>query len=478
MEKSENKHDIEKAFLKLSAFFGRKDKEYLIENLGMLVGSGSTIYESLTSIAAEVQTVGVRYAVEQTHERVAEGEKLADALFKTGLIDAHARELIAIGEQSGQLSEMLSMVGVQEEKNRLFKYKIRSAMLYPVFVLTLTFSVGFGIAWFILPRLAVVFDQLDLQLPTVTKWLIALGDILNEHGLIIAPLFFATLFGILFLLFGYSKTKHVGLRLLFVIPGIHKLMQEIEIARFGHILGGLLQSGLSVVVSLGSLREAASLPQYRALYGVLQEKIEEGFSFDKSFNAIRRSEKLIPSPVQQLVISSERSGTLAETLRRIGEHYEEKTEISAKNLSVILEPIMLVIVWGGVVTVALAVMLPIYNLVGGLNVEEQAGNTPAPAVVEPAAEVTQENQESASEEYVPRYVPRYVLLDPDEQGTLNVRSEPESDAEVIDSVLFGEYYEYEDTAEGWYEIVLEDGDTGWISALYATEDENYEPSNE
>ena len=477
MEKAKKHSPIMKVVLKLSALLGRKDKEYLIENLGMLVGSGSTIYESLSSIGAEVETLGVQHAVRETHRLVEEGEPLAEALYATGLIDGQARELIAIGEQSGQLSEMLHMVGVQQEKNRLFKYKIRSAMLYPVFVLTLTFSVGFGIAWFILPRLSVVFEQLNLELPKITQLLISLGEVLNEHGVIIAPIFFGTFFLILFLLFGYSKTRFIGLHLLYLIPGIHKLMQEIEIARFGHILGGLLQSGLTVVVSLGSLREAAVLPQYKKLYASMQTKIEDGFSFEKSFDAIKHSRKLIPSPVQQLVVSSERSGTLAKTLIRIGEHYEQKTEISAKNLSVILEPIMLVIVWGGVVSVALAVMLPIYNLVGGLNVEEQAGNAPAP-IVELATVVPDQLEESEANVVDEPNEAQYVLLDPNEEGALNVRSEPDEDAEIIDTVPFGEYYQYEDAEDGWYEIVLDNGDTGWISALFATEDPTYEPPSE
>lgn len=85
---------------------------------------------------------------------------------------------------------------------------------------------------------------------------------------------------------------------------------------------------------------------------------------------------LIPVPVQQLITAGERSGSLAHTCVRIGTHYAERSDTSAKGLSTLLEPIMLVIVWGGVVMVAIAVMLPIYNLVGNLNVEQEAGHTP------------------------------------------------------------------------------------------------------
>lgn len=95
--------------------------------------------------------------------------------------------------------------------------------------------------------------------------------------------------------------------------------------------------------------------------------IEEGNSFEKAFHSISRSRSYIPLPIQQMIIAGEQSGGLSKSLITIGENYESKSEITSKNLSVILEPLLLVIVWVGVVFVALAVILPIYSLIGGIN---------------------------------------------------------------------------------------------------------------
>ncbi len=95
--------------------------------------------------------------------------------------------------------------------------------------------------------------------------------------------------------------------------------------------------------------------------------IEEGNSFEKAFAAIPGSRGKIPLPIQQMIIAGEQSGGLSKALIAVGENYEAKSEITSKNLSVILEPILLVIVWVGVVFVALAVILPIYSLIGGIN---------------------------------------------------------------------------------------------------------------
>jgi type II secretory pathway component PulF len=144
-------------------------------------------------------------------------------------------------------------------------------------------------------------------------------------------------------------------------------MKEVEIARFGYLLGTLLQAGLAVNLALESLANATDFIVYRNFYLYLGKSIEEGYSFQKSFSSYKNTAKLIPTPILQLIIAGEKSGNLSKTLLKVGEMFEEKSDITTKNLTIILEPILLVFVWLGVVSVALAVILPIYGLVGGLD---------------------------------------------------------------------------------------------------------------
>ena len=106
---------------------------------------------------------------------------------------------------------------------------------------------------------------------------------------------------------------------------------------------------------------------YQDIYSKLREAVEEGRSIKKSFLLYPEVNILLPLPIQQMIVAAEQSGHLADTLKTIGDIYEEKTETTTKNISVLLEPLLLVIVWLGVVAVALAVILPIYSLIGGLN---------------------------------------------------------------------------------------------------------------
>jgi type II secretory pathway component PulF len=275
--------------------------------------------------------------------------------------------LIRIGEESGKFAENLKVVALQEEKDREFRSKVKSALMYPVFVLVLTAVVGIGISWFILPKLAKIFIDLKLTLPLVTRILMSFGLFLNQNGLWAVPLGTTIVLAIFYVVFGLKRTKFIGEAVIFSIPGIKTLMAEVELARFGYLLGTLLEAGLPVTRAIDSLEGASEVLRYKKFYAYLRDSIELGNSFQKSFTNYKTMEKLIPIPIQQLVISGEQSGNLTKTLIKIGQVLEAKSDQTTKNLTIIMEPILLVIVWAGVVSVAFAVILPIYSLVGDLN---------------------------------------------------------------------------------------------------------------
>ncbi len=349
-----------------------RDREYFIENLSMLVASGMTILDALGAVAPGVRSGQMRRIIEGIREDIESGASLSQALAEARLFPSHVVSLIRIGEASGNLASNLRALSLEQRKERIFRSRIRSAMLYPVFVLALTLVIGTGIAWFILPKLATVFTQMHQQLPLITRVLIATGTFLQAHGAVAVPSFLVVVGLVLYVLFAAPKTKRIGQAMLFALPGVKRLIQEVEISRFGYLLGTLLSAGVPVLQSISSLADATASPYYRAFYESLAKSIEEGNSFQKSFASYRKLDRLIPNPIQQLIVSGERSGNLPKVLLEISQDYEDKSETTTKDLSTILEPILLVVVWLGVVSVALAVIMPIYSLVGNLN------NGPAP----------------------------------------------------------------------------------------------------
>ncbi|OGD69039.1 hypothetical protein A3I18_00700 [Candidatus Campbellbacteria bacterium RIFCSPLOWO2_02_FULL_35_11] len=351
---------------KFSSFGLGKEKDYFIENLSMLASSGMTIDSAVRSMRDEMRTKKMKEILDRVAKEVEDGSPVWKALDGIGIFSPHIISLVRVGEESGKLSENLRVVSLQEEKNRDFRSKINSAMMYPIFVLSLTLLVGVSIAWFILPRLALVFSQMNIKLPWVTQVLINLGQFLGKNGFFVVPIFFAFVLATFYLVFFFKKTKFIGQWLLFHLPGIKNLIKEIELARMGYLMGALLDAGLPITDAFDSLSRATTFSFYRNIYLHLKDNINEGFSIQKSFASYPKANRYIPSPIQQMIVAGEKSGSLSKTFSKIGETFERKTEVTTKNLSVILEPILLVIVWVGVVSVALAVILPIYGLIGGL----------------------------------------------------------------------------------------------------------------
>lgn len=344
-----------------------RDLDYFIENLSMLAGSGMNIAESIGAIGTELRSSKMRHVARWIQEEVEAGGSLSGALEQVKLFPDHVVSLIQIGEESGRLSENLALVSEQQKKDRMFHSRIKSALMYPVFVLSLTLIVGIGIAWYILPKLSLVFSQLRIELPVLTRMLIAFGEFLEEFGFIAIPIFLFFIIFIFYFIFYFSGTKHIGQNILFHLPGTGELIKQVEIARFSYLLGTLLDAGLPITSALDSLIEAMTFSKYKNFYSHLQTSIADGNSFQKSFASYRHLNRLIPIPVQQFIVAGERSGNLSTSLAKISETYEAKIEATTKNLTVILEPLLLIIVWLGVVTVALSIILPIYSLIGDYN---------------------------------------------------------------------------------------------------------------
>ncbi len=367
--KIKNVKKFNNSLLNVFNFVFERERDYFIENLSMLVSSGMTILDTIDTIAMDMRSNRMLNIVNEIKKQVESGSPLWQALDNVHIFSPYVISFIRIGEESNKLPDNLRIVGIQQEKERILKAKISSAIIYPVFVLLLALIVGISIAWFVLPKIALVFSQLHIKLPFITKVLINIGLYIEKHGTVVIPLTTIILCILLYIIFYFQKTKIMIQMLLFSFPGIKRIIQEVELSRLGYLLGALLQAGLPITQAISLLAQATIFPHYKKFYEYLVDSIEEGNSFKKSFANYKHIGRLIPTPTQQLIIIGEQSEKLIETLLAIGQTFEIRTEITSKNITVMLEPILLIIVWLGVVLVALSTILPIYNLIGGLGVQ-------------------------------------------------------------------------------------------------------------
>ncbi len=435
---------------KIFTFGLGKERDDFLENISMLIAGGVPVFEAIESIKDGTRSKNMKQLLDYMREDIEDGLPIWKSFSKTNLFPDHVISLVRLGEESGKLNENIRTAAIGQEKNRTLQSKIYSAMMYPAFVLSLTVFVGLGIAWLVLPRLTTTFAQMRMELPLITEILIEIGNFLGTYGHYFIPAFLVFLGFIVFVLFYLPRTKFIGQSILFNIPGVGKLVKELEIARFGYLLGTLLGAGIPIRQAMFLLSESTASTRYKRLYKHLERCIEEGDTFKKSFSSFKGVDKLIPRPIQQLVFTGEKSGSLSEVLLNIGRNFEEKTDNTTKNLSVILEPLMLVIVSLGVAFVAVAIILPIYSPIGGIETRQQAVD-----VAVTIEEVPFEETETK----------RIRALDVDPENLI-VYSKRSYGSEMVGQIVPEEEMEYIEEEGGWYKIIISEDEMGWISGSY------------
>ncbi len=342
-----------------------REKTHFIENLAILLNSGLTVIDALKTIELETKMKGMKRLIGRVIEEVESGIALWRAMDNQNFFSAYALALIRIGEESGALSRNMEYLSVQQEKNRALKSKVKMAMIYPSIVLVMTAVITLGLAWFVLPQLVGVLLSLNAELPLATRIIILIADFFKLHGSVAVPLFVA--FGVLVMvLCKYTSLRGPSQQMVMYVPGIGALAFYATIAQFGVILGSLLKAGVPLLESIRSMADVTDMVYYRRFFFRLADEIEVGQSFAKSFARLPETNKLIPISVQQLIITGEQSGKLGEMMLRIANIYEKKAEESATRLPIILEPMLLLFIGGLVGTIAFAIIVPIYSIVGSV----------------------------------------------------------------------------------------------------------------
>ncbi|PIT94610.1 hypothetical protein COT98_02610 [Candidatus Falkowbacteria bacterium CG10_big_fil_rev_8_21_14_0_10_39_9] len=344
-----------------------KEEDYFFENLSILMSSGMPVSEAVLALGREMRTPRMVGRVDILEREINAGLSLYMALEKSKLLPKHFGELIKVGESSGLLVDNFNIIVGQRQKERIFASQIKVAMAYPVAVLVIALLVGVAITWFLLPGLTGIFASMQIKLPWITRVMIVFGKFVSTSGYYVLPLFVVSVFLLFYLIFAYKKTKFIGEFIILHIPGVKKIIQDSEVARFSYLLGSLLGAGLPIDVVIGFLADSSNVAVYKNFYNYARVKVRDGESFARIFAAYGGMDKLIPIPIQQTIISAENSGRLSEASLHISKIFEARMELNYKLLTTMLEPILLVVVWLGVLGIALAIVLPIYSLIGGMN---------------------------------------------------------------------------------------------------------------
>lgn len=359
----ENEDDsLQKIFLRYFDKVNTKELMIFFRQLAILIEARVPIVASLAAIKTQMDNLYFKKIIEEMINDVQDGLSLSDAMKK------HKEEfsplsinIVKAGEISGNLRRSVEYVANNIEKNYALTSKIKSAMTYPVIVVAVFLVIAFLVISFIIPKLTLMIKSMDgLVVPWYTTVVIAISDFMNQFWWEIALVIMAGVGGVIY----YLKTADgadAWDRLKIKLPVFGAMYQYLYITRFAGNLAVLLAGGIPVIQALTIVSSVIGNVVYSE---ILQKAVEEIRIGGDMSSVLRRYPNQFPSIVSQMVKIGEESGQVDAVLLHIEKFYEQESNEMAKNLSTMLEPLLMVMLGISVAFLAFSVIMPIYNIAG------------------------------------------------------------------------------------------------------------------
>jgi type IV pilus assembly protein PilC len=340
------------------------DKLMFTKHLGVMIMAGIPLTEALGTLENDAKSPNLKSIIHSLKIQIESGKSLSLALsLHPKIFDKVYLSLVTIGEESGTLDTTLKFLAEQLSKLHLLKKKIQGAMMYPLLVISVMFVMGIGLSIFVLPKLVDFFAAFNQQLPLSTRILLGFATLMRDHGVLVV----ATIFGIIIgfnLLIKLPPIKQVWDRLIFKLPIFGNFLLESKMAELSRNMSVLLTSGIPILVGLGTLIESEPNMYIKANLNQLEAGLSKGKSMGDTITGSNLT--VFPSIFSKMVAVGEHTGKLDEMFTYLAEYYEEEIESLSKNLTTILEPILLVIVGLLVGFMAIAIIGPIYQITGNI----------------------------------------------------------------------------------------------------------------
>ena len=340
------------------------DSEKLLftKHLAVMVKAGLPIDEILETLVEQASTNYFKDVLKQISSDIANGQSLTVSFSKfPKIFDSFYISLIQVGEKSGTLIENLSFLSKQLAKTYNLKKKVQNAMLYPELVLGVTAIIGGGISIFVLPKLADLFSSFQVELPLITRILLWFSNLMKDFGILIFIVIFL-LIGIFLWLIQIPNIRFHWHKFILKIPVFGEILKYGQLSQFTRNLGILLASGVPINTGIKTTSQTVTNDYFKYLLATISKEVEDGGEIS---DAIKKAE-VFPLLVSRMISVGEKTGKLDEVLTYLSDFYEEEMDNISKNLSTILEPVMLIIIGLVVAFVALAIISPIYQLTGSI----------------------------------------------------------------------------------------------------------------
>jgi len=331
--------------------------------LSTLQDAGLPILRSLKILEGQCKPGVLKNSLGDVVEDIESGSTLSEAFAKhPKAFDRLYCNMIKAGEAGGALEAILQRLADFKEKSQSLKRKVKSAMIYPVVVISVAVLIVGFILYYIVPSFKKIFDDFNLPLPQMTQMLIMGSDIL-VHRWFMIPLVPITCWILIKLIRRNKSGAYFLDKVALMIPIMGMILAKSTVARTMRTLGTLVQSGVPILEALSIVRDTAGNAVFENAFTRIYESIREGETIAQPL----REARIVDDIVVNMIDVGEETGDLDSMLNKIADNYDEEVEALVEGLVSLLEPLMIVVLGGIIGFIVIALFLPLVNLITSLS---------------------------------------------------------------------------------------------------------------
>ncbi len=356
-ESSGNSNPITKLRNRIRA----KDKVLFSRQLSTLINAGLPLVQSLRNVSAQTQNKNLQSVINQIITSVESGSSLSEALAKhPHVFDEVFVNLVAAGEASGTLDKALERIANQKEKDAEIISKVRGAMVYPLIVLLVMIAVVIFMVVTVLPAVGEVYEGIPgATLPLVTRFLLAVSRFTVKFWWLILIVIGVSIFFTTKWARSLGGKRFIDRAKMTVWP-IGKLFMKLYMARFTRVGSTLVASGVPLIQMLQITGKSVSNIHIEEAIERATEKVKGGKSLSESLKGDPNFLSLVPDMLK----IGEQSGSVEQMLSKTADYYEREVDNEIRTISTTIEPVMMILMGIVAITIVVAILLPVYSLVG------------------------------------------------------------------------------------------------------------------
>ncbi len=339
------------------------DKMVFSRHLAVMVDAGLSLNQALKILSEQNKNPKFKKIIDQIETNVRQGKSFSDSLAQyPKTFNGIYVNMVKVGETSGNLSEVLKLLAQQMKKDHELISRVRGAMIYPAVIVTAMIGIGTLMMIMVVPKLTEIFTEMNIELPLSTRMIIGISNLLKDHFILGIIILIISAIAIRFLI-RFKSVKKVLHKAYLYLPIIGSLIQKINSARFSRTISSLIESGVSIVESLKIVAGILNNIHFKEALINSAEEVQKGKELSKALDSYKN---LYTPMVVQMIGVGEETGNLSEVLETLADFYEEEIDNTTKNLSSVIEPVIMIVIGAAVGFFAISMMQPMYSMMGNI----------------------------------------------------------------------------------------------------------------